>query len=318
MLCHEVGHRRLGGDRRRGDQAVRLHAVPPRARRRRALHPARPDLPRLAGAARRRPPVPDRSSRPRTSTRRCRPGSRTRIGEALNEAGKAVKGAAVLVLGVAYKPDVGDVRESPALKVIGICCRRGAKVAFHDPFVEHVALNGWQLAPHRADDARGRAAPTASRSSRRTPRTTSNGWPSTRSSCSTRGTRYGAAAPRDRGATVTERLPSASRTSCNGTRARRARRWLPGDDEVHVSPGPAAVVWDLLSEDVTRDELTEEVARRLRSADARSAPRSRGASNLTRSRPRGGALVTDAGDQATTAHAVAAFGLDGPEPETSM
>src|SRR2546427_3692454 len=51
----------------------------------------------------------------------------SRIGDALNERGKAVKGANVLVLGVAYKPDVGDVREAPALKVIGMLHRRGAK-----------------------------------------------------------------------------------------------------------------------------------------------------------------------------------------------
>ena len=68
-----------------------------------------------------------------------------RIGEALNEAGKSVKGARVLVLGVAYKPDLGDARESPALKVIGQLLRRGAKVTFHDPFVEQLAWNGWQL-----------------------------------------------------------------------------------------------------------------------------------------------------------------------------
>ena len=70
----------------------------------------------------------------------------TRIGEALNQAGKAVKGAHILVLGVAYKADLGDARESPALKVIGHLLRHGAKVTFHDPFVERVGWNGWQLA----------------------------------------------------------------------------------------------------------------------------------------------------------------------------
>ena len=68
-----------------------------------------------------------------------------RIGEALNDAGKAVKGAHVLVLGVAYKPDLGDARESPALKVISNLLRRGAKVGFHDPYVGWVGANGWQL-----------------------------------------------------------------------------------------------------------------------------------------------------------------------------
>ena len=70
----------------------------------------------------------------------------SRIGEALNQAGKAVKGARILVLGVAYKADLGDARESPALKVIGQLLRHGAKVTFHDPFVEQVGWNGWQLA----------------------------------------------------------------------------------------------------------------------------------------------------------------------------
>jgi UDP-N-acetyl-D-glucosamine dehydrogenase len=65
-----------------------------------------------------------------------------RIGDVLNDAGKAVKGAAVLVLGVAYKPDVGDVRESPALKVMTHLHRRGARVSFHDPHVLEVSING--------------------------------------------------------------------------------------------------------------------------------------------------------------------------------
>ncbi len=66
----------------------------------------------------------------------------TRIGDALNEAGKAVKGARVLVLGVAYKPDVGDVRESPSLKVIALLRRRGADVVYHDPHAPRVQANG--------------------------------------------------------------------------------------------------------------------------------------------------------------------------------
>ncbi len=40
------------------------------------------------------------------------------------------------MLGVAYKPDVGDVRESPAVKVMQLLHRRGAKVEFHDPYVD--------------------------------------------------------------------------------------------------------------------------------------------------------------------------------------
>ena len=66
----------------------------------------------------------------------------SRIGDALNENGKALKGARILVLGVTYKADVGDMRESPALKVMTRLHRRGARVGFHDPYVESVFVNG--------------------------------------------------------------------------------------------------------------------------------------------------------------------------------
>jgi UDP-N-acetyl-D-glucosamine dehydrogenase len=68
-----------------------------------------------------------------------------RIAEALNDRGKAVKDAKILVLGVAYKPDVADVRESPAVKVINLLYRRGALLTYHDPYVEEIALNGGTL-----------------------------------------------------------------------------------------------------------------------------------------------------------------------------
>jgi UDP-N-acetyl-D-glucosamine dehydrogenase len=65
-----------------------------------------------------------------------------RIAEALNQHGKAVKGAKVFVLGAGYKPDVGDIRESPSIRIMQHLRKRGAKVAFHDPWVENVQLNG--------------------------------------------------------------------------------------------------------------------------------------------------------------------------------
>jgi UDP-N-acetyl-D-glucosamine dehydrogenase len=68
-----------------------------------------------------------------------------RIGDVLNEQGKAVNGAKVLVLGVSYKADVGDTRESPALQVMTHLVRRGARLAFHDPYVDAVAFDGSQL-----------------------------------------------------------------------------------------------------------------------------------------------------------------------------
>ncbi len=69
-----------------------------------------------------------------------------RVQDALNEAGKAVKGARVLVLGVAYKPDVSDLRESPALDVIALLKAKGAEVAYHDPHVLHFREDGHELA----------------------------------------------------------------------------------------------------------------------------------------------------------------------------
>jgi UDP-N-acetyl-D-glucosamine dehydrogenase len=65
-----------------------------------------------------------------------------RIADALNDTGKAVKGAKILVLGVAYKPDVGDARESPSVRIMHLLHKRGARMTFHDPYVDEVALNG--------------------------------------------------------------------------------------------------------------------------------------------------------------------------------
>ncbi len=66
----------------------------------------------------------------------------SRIGELLNEHGKAVKDAKILVLGASYKPDVGDVRESPSIRIMQALHKRGAKVDFHDPYIDEVVLNG--------------------------------------------------------------------------------------------------------------------------------------------------------------------------------
>jgi UDP-N-acetyl-D-glucosamine dehydrogenase len=58
---------------------------------------------------------------------------------ALNEAGLTVKGARIVVMGVSYKPGVGDVRESPALKIITLLRGLGADVRYHDPHVPSLA-----------------------------------------------------------------------------------------------------------------------------------------------------------------------------------
>jgi len=58
-----------------------------------------------------------------------------RVAEALSERGKALKGAKVLVLGLAYKKDVDDVRESPSVTLIELLQKRGAEVQYHDPYI---------------------------------------------------------------------------------------------------------------------------------------------------------------------------------------
>jgi UDP-N-acetyl-D-glucosamine dehydrogenase len=63
-----------------------------------------------------------------------------RVADALNGAEKSVKGSRVLVLGVAYKRDIDDMRESPALDVIELLRRRGADVCFHDPHVASIRI----------------------------------------------------------------------------------------------------------------------------------------------------------------------------------
>ncbi|MDO8752842.1 MAG: nucleotide sugar dehydrogenase [Anaerolineales bacterium] len=71
----------------------------------------------------------------------------SRILEAMNDRGKTLKGSKVLVLGVAYKPDIDDVRESPALDVIGLMQKKGAHVEYHDPYIPHLhhEYDGWHL-----------------------------------------------------------------------------------------------------------------------------------------------------------------------------
>ncbi len=65
-----------------------------------------------------------------------------KVAEALNLQGKAVRGAAILVLGVAYKRDIDDIRESPALDIIRLLEGQGARVAYSDPHVPCFSENG--------------------------------------------------------------------------------------------------------------------------------------------------------------------------------
>src|SRR5215213_1054075 len=63
------------------------------------------------------------------------------VRDALNEQEKSVKGSKILILGVAYKKDIDDMRESPALSVIDLLRSRGADVVYHDSFVEEVTFD---------------------------------------------------------------------------------------------------------------------------------------------------------------------------------
>ncbi len=68
-----------------------------------------------------------------------------RVSLALNQSGKNLKGSDILVLGAAYKGNISDVRESPALDVMRLLEERGAEVTYSDPFVPRVIMNGYTL-----------------------------------------------------------------------------------------------------------------------------------------------------------------------------
>jgi len=63
-----------------------------------------------------------------------------KITDALNTHKKSVNGSKILILGVAYKEDVGDTRESPALDIIEILCRQGAEIIYNDPYVPQIKI----------------------------------------------------------------------------------------------------------------------------------------------------------------------------------
>jgi UDP-N-acetyl-D-glucosamine dehydrogenase len=81
-----------------------------------------------------------------------------KVGEALNNRGRSVKGAKVLVLGVAYKRDIDDLRESPALDIIRLLEQQGATVRYHDPYVARFEENGHQMESVPLTEAEVRAA----------------------------------------------------------------------------------------------------------------------------------------------------------------
>ncbi len=68
-----------------------------------------------------------------------------KVQDALNDAGKAVKGSRVLVLGAAYKADVADARESPVVDILQRLLQKGAQAAYHDPYILSLAEMGVPL-----------------------------------------------------------------------------------------------------------------------------------------------------------------------------
>jgi UDP-N-acetyl-D-glucosamine dehydrogenase len=65
-----------------------------------------------------------------------------KVQSALNDASKPIKGSRIHILGVAYKRDIDDVRESPALDIIHLLLRRGATISYSDPYVPEVSIDG--------------------------------------------------------------------------------------------------------------------------------------------------------------------------------
>ncbi|MFN2305151.1 MAG: nucleotide sugar dehydrogenase [Anaerolineales bacterium] len=63
----------------------------------------------------------------------------SKISDALNQQKKPLNGSRVLILGIAYKPDVDDIRESPALDVIHLLQEKGSDVIYHDPYIPHLS-----------------------------------------------------------------------------------------------------------------------------------------------------------------------------------
>jgi UDP-N-acetyl-D-glucosamine dehydrogenase len=76
-----------------------------------------------------------------------------KVVRALNSQAKPLKGSKVLLVGVSYKEDIGDMRESPALKMIELMRQEGAQVAYHDPFVPELPELGLRSEPLDADGA---------------------------------------------------------------------------------------------------------------------------------------------------------------------
>jgi UDP-N-acetyl-D-glucosamine dehydrogenase len=75
-----------------------------------------------------------------------------RIAKALNSQSKSMKGSTILVMGISYKKDSCDIRESPSVKIIELLKQNGARVLYNDPHVPEVSINGEELKSRQLTD----------------------------------------------------------------------------------------------------------------------------------------------------------------------
>lgn len=68
-----------------------------------------------------------------------------KIATALNKHKKPINGSKILFLGVAYKPNIDDERESPALEIMHIVARKGGVIEYHDPYIQKIKIFDGQL-----------------------------------------------------------------------------------------------------------------------------------------------------------------------------
>ena len=140
LMCDRLGHLRLGGHRRGVDQAFRVPPALPGAGPGRGLHPGRASLPRLAPARVRLLGAADRGR-----ARDQRPDADLRGAEGRRRAQRRRppdQGLAILLLGMAYKADVHDTRESPSLEVMRQLAGARGRRPLLRPWVEAVDLDG--------------------------------------------------------------------------------------------------------------------------------------------------------------------------------
>jgi UDP-N-acetyl-D-glucosamine dehydrogenase len=74
------------------------------------------------------------------------------VGDVLNDRERSLKGSSIIVLGVSYKRDVNDARESPAIEILAELSKRGAVVTYHDPYVPELTVDGHSFRSVPLDD----------------------------------------------------------------------------------------------------------------------------------------------------------------------